>query len=277
MSQEMNLYTAPGYSTPVDITTLSPDNLDYFMSLNPQPVKQQDSTAGAGVLSTNLAPTELESVNTSSASPSDEDCFEGSTDPNCLPENEYVQPIKKARTIETLSNQENVKSYDDFVMPNDFELSGIQLKVDEISLKSYEVSTIKYQSYGIGEDNKFARMGGADPGVETVSTVQPYETSMKIAKEYLKKNNIPLTKANVDKYTRKEIYANMVFDLQKEKANTYFDKLDLGNFEDMQKTSRGEKTPQNELFEDLDIRKLEIYHLMSELLIDLLNLMVIML
>ncbi len=267
---ENNFYTATGFSEPVDISTLDPENLEYFLSLDPQPVKQKDSVAGAGALSEKVvAPTMVSDLEIGSLELQDDaklkiDGVEytvASIKEKYGDINDYMQAFKdagkgddvevimpKARKIATeedtaayvsnrikeISQQENIKDYDKYVIPTDLEKSNIQSAVDNISLAKTKTTT------------RLAEAGKTMQSFTT--TVQPYEKEMIEAKAQLKKLNLPLTKENVDKYTRKKIYEQKVFNLQKEKANEYFDSIDVGN-------SFQNKKYQDKLYSDIELRK----------------------
>ena len=268
---ENNFYTATGFSEPVDISTLDPENLEYFLSLDPQPVKQKDSVAGAGALSEKVvAPTMVSDLEIGSLELQDDaklkiDGVEytvASIKEKYGDINDYMQAFKdagkggdvevimpKARKIATeadtaayvsnrineISEQKNVKDYDKYVIPTDLEKSNIQSAVDNISLVKYENTVM------------MPGVAGMSPGSYT-EVIQPHEKEMIEAKAQLKKLNLPLTKENVDKYTRKKIYEQKVFNLQKEKANEYFDSIDVGN-------SFQNKKYQDKLYSDIELRK----------------------
>ena len=145
---------------------------------------------------------------------------------------EIIYP--KAKTIKTISEQSNVKDYDKFVVPTTEEKDNIQLQVDDLSLAKVKTTS------------RIAEGGKTMQSFTTV--VQPYEKEMNAAKAQLKKLNLPLTPENVEKYTRENIYKNKVFDLQKEKANEYFDDIDTGN-------AYQNKKYQRKLYDDIETRK----------------------
>jgi len=268
---ENNFYTATGFSEPVDISTLDPENLEYFLSLDPQPVKQKDSVAGAGALSKKVvAPTMVSDLEIGSLELQDDaklkiDGVEytvASIKEKYGDVNDYMQAFKdagkggdvevimpKARKIATeedtaayvsnrineISEQKNVKDYDKYVIPTDLETSNIKSAVDNISLVKYENTVM------------IPGVAGMSPGSYT-EVIQPHEKEMIEAKAQLKKLNLPLTKENVDKYTRNNIFEQKVFNLQKEKANEYFDSIDVGN-------AFQNKKYQDKLYSDIELRK----------------------
>ena len=259
------LYIVDGFNDPIDISYYTEEEKEEFFKLSPSAkkvnevepveVKIEDSVAGAGALSKNTAPTTVSSLEIGSVDLQDNaklriDGNEYSV--SSIKEkygdiNDYMQSFKdagkgddieiiypKAKTIETISEKENVKNYDKYVIPTAVEKDNIKLEVDDISLAKTKTTT---------------RLAEAGKTMQSFTTiVQPYEKEMNAAKAQLKKLNLPLTPENVEKYTRENIYKNKVFDLQKEKANEYFDDIDTGN-------AYQNKKYQRELYDDIETRK----------------------
>ena len=261
------LYIVDGFNDPIDISYYTEEEKEEFFKLSPsaRKVDQQEvepveakikgSVAGAGALSKNVAPTTVSDLEIGSVDLQDNaklkiDGTEYSV--SSIKEkygdiNSYMKSFKdagkgdeieiiypKARTIKTISEQSNVKDYDKFVVPTTEEKDNIQLQVDDLSLAKVKTTS------------RIAEGGKTMQSFTTV--VQPYEKEMNAAKAQLKKLNLPLTPENVEKYTRENIYKNKVFDLQKEKANEYFDDIDTGN-------AYQNKKYQRELYDDIETRK----------------------
>ena len=262
------LYIVDGFNDPIDISYYTEKEKEEFFKLSPsarkvdqqevEPVeaKIEGSVAGAGALSKNVAPTTVSDLEIGSVDLQDNaklkiDGTEYSV--SSIKEkygdvNSYMKSFKdagkgddieiiypKARTIETISEQKNVKDYDKFVVPTTEEKDDIQLQVNDISLDKVKTTS------RIAEGGKTMQ--------SFTSVIQPYEQEMNAAKSELKKLNLPLTPENIDKYTKKNIYTNKVFDLQKEKANEYFDNLDTGN-------AYQNKKYQRKLYDDVDTRRI---------------------
>jgi len=261
------LYIVDGFNDPIDISYYTEEEKEEFFKLSPsaRKVDQQEvepveakikgSVAGAGALSKNVAPTTVSDLEIGSVDLQDNaklkiDGTEYSV--SSIKEkygdiNSYMKSFKdagkgdeieiiypKAKTIKTISEQSNVKDYDKFVVPTTEEKDNIQLQVDDLSLAKVKTTS------------RIAEGGKTMQSFTTV--VQPYEKEMNAAKAQLKKLNLPLTPENVEKYTRENIYKNKVFDLQKEKANEYFDDIDTGN-------AYQNKKYQRKLYDDIETRK----------------------
>ena len=270
------LYIIDGFDDPIDISYYTEEEKEEFFKLSPSArkvdqqevepveVKTKDSVAGAGALSKNAAPTTVSDLEIGSVDLQDNaklkiDGTEYSV--SSLKEkhgdiNAYMQSIKddgkgddieiiypKARTIETISEQSNVKDYDKFVVPTTEEKDVIQIQVDDLSLDKVKTTS------RIAEGGKTMQ--------SFTSIVQPYEEEMNAAKAELKKINLPATPENVDKYTKKIIFENRVFDLQKEKADEYFDNISVDDFRNLPESPIKEKKKyQRKLYDDVDTRRI---------------------
>ena len=262
------LYIVNGFNDPIDISYYTEEEKEEFFKLSPSArkvdqqevepveVKTKDSVAGAGALSKNAAPTTVSDLEIGSVDLQDNARLKINGNEYSVSSikekygdiNSYMKSFKdagkgdeieiiypKGKTIENISEQKNVKDYDKFVVPTTEERDDIQLQVNDISLDKIKTTS------RIAEGGKTMQ--------SFTSVVQPYEQEMNAAKSELKKLNLPLTPENVDKYTRKKIYKNKVFDLQKEKANEYFDDIDTGN-------AYQNKKYQRKLYDDVDTRRI---------------------
>ena len=262
------LYIVNGFNDPIDISYYTEEEKEEFFKLSPSArkvdqqevepveVKTKDSVAGAGALSKNAAPTTVSDLEIGSVDLQDNARLKINGNEYSVSSikekygdiNSYMKSFKdagkgdeieiiypKGKTIENISEQKNVKDYDKFVIPTTEERDDIQLQVNDISLDKIKTTS------RIAEGGKTMQ--------SFTSVVQPYEQEMNAAKSELKKLNLPLTPENVDKYTRKKIYKNKVFDLQKEKANEYFDDIDTGN-------AYQNKKYQRKLYDDVDTRRI---------------------